>query len=244
MPLIEPVYQAAVDVRPGMLSRDERWQRRAISDPVAHRKDKSTLRCVVAEDADGVRGYARYATAMAWQGSGPEGVVHVREMQALDPAAYAAVWRFLSDLDLTTSVSTRNRPVDDPLLDLLTNVRAANPALSDGLYVRLVDVDRALADRTYADPLDLVLEVTDELCPWNAGRWRLSADGSGATCGRTTDPAELRLSTTELGAAYLGGGSLTSLAGAGRVDEVRRGALAAAARAFTHDLQPCCPFVF
>ena len=72
----------------------------------------------------------------------------------------------------------------------------------------------------------MVLEVEDAFCPWNAGRWRLTADAKGAvTCERTDDEPELALSVRELGAAYLGGVSLTTLAGG------RAGAGAAGGRA-------------
>jgi predicted acetyltransferase len=110
--------------------------------------------------------------------------------------------------------------------------------------VRLADVGRALADRTYSTPIDVVLDVTDDFCPWNAGRWRLSGDESGATCTPSTDPADLALTAAELGAVHLGGPTLVGLAAAGRVEERTAGALRAASRAFAGDRQPWCPEVF
>ncbi len=52
----------------------------------------------------------------------------------------------------------------------------------DGLWLRLVDLPAALAARCYASADSLVLEVTDDFCPWNAGRWRLETgvDAGGA----------------------------------------------------------------
>jgi predicted acetyltransferase len=107
-----------------------------------------------------------------------------------------------------------------------------------------VDVDRALAARRYATPVDVVFEVADTFCPWNTGRWRLSGDADGAVCSRTTDPADLVLGPRELGAAYLGGFSLGALERAGRIEELRPGALAAASRAFVSDAAPYLPFGF
>ena len=54
----------------------------------------------------------------------------------------------------------------------------------------------------------------------------------------------LALGSTELGAAYLGGTRLEMLARAGRVRELRSGALAAASRAFAGDRAPWCPEIF
>ena len=91
-------------------------------------------------------------------------------------------------------------------------------------YVRLVDIDKALEARRYAAPVDVVLEVVDTFCPWNAGRWRLTAGADGAaTCVRTTDPADV---ATGRPGARLGlprRGRAGGLARAGRVTELTPG---------------------
>lgn len=90
-----------------------------------------------------------------------------------------------------------------------------------------------------------MLEVEDAFCPWNTGRWRLTSGGEGtASCRPTEDPADLVLSVRELGAAYLGGVSLSTLASAGLVREERPGAVAQAALAFSWDVAPWCPHEF
>jgi predicted acetyltransferase len=71
----------------------------------------------------------------------------------------------------------------------------------------------------------------------------VDADGT-ADVTRTDAPADLRCDVAELGAAYLGGPRLAGLAAAGRVHELRPGAVAAASRAFAGDAQPHCPEVF
>jgi predicted acetyltransferase len=127
---------------------------------------------------------------------------------------------------------------------MVTNAQHVKTTLGYGLWVRLVDVPRALAQRGYGEPFEVVLEVEDDVCPWNAGRWALRWDGTTATCAKTATPAGLALSSTELGAAYLGGTRLETLAGAGRVQELRPGALAAAGRAFAGDRAPWCLEIF
>jgi predicted acetyltransferase len=135
--------------------------------------------------------------------------------------------------------------VDDAVLRLVSDVRRCEVRVRDGLYVRLVELGAALEARTYRAPVDVVLEVEDAFCPWNAGRWRLTADAKGAaTCRRTDDEPDVALAVTELGSAYLGGVSLTTLAAAGLVRELRAGALAGASLAFSSDVQPWCPHGF
>ena len=181
---------------------------------------------------------------MEWNDAGPNGEVQVTEVVATTPQAYAAVWSFLLNLDMTRRIVWRSTAPDEPLQHLVGDPRAVQLQLADNLWVRLVDVDRALAARTYARDIDVVLDVTDATCPWNVGRWRLSGDAKGATCTQTSDPADLRLAVTDLGAAYLGGPSLAALAAAGRVRELHAGALAETSRAFSGDRAPWCLEVF
>jgi predicted acetyltransferase len=243
--LTADVYARVRELRPGAPARDELWWKHAVQDIVAMRDGKSALRCVVAEDETGVRGYARYATKDMFEDWVSSGKVMVREVMAVDAAASAALYRYLCDLDLMGTTHLWNVPVDDPLLLWLQNPRKAKPVLGDSLYVRLVDLDRSLRARTYATPVDVVLEVTDDLCPWNAGRWRLTAGPDReTTCERTTDAADLALGVVDLGAVYLGGTSLHELAMAGWVSELRAGTLAAAATAFAHTPAPWNPAVF
>ncbi|MEU1130608.1 GNAT family N-acetyltransferase [Streptomyces sp. NPDC005900] len=240
----EELYARRVVARPGMPARQPGWERLGLFDPESERDGASPVQCVVAERAGELVGYVRFAVKPEFDWKGPKGVVRVRDLEAEDPAAYAALWRFVFTIDLTTSVLAYSRPVDDPLLQLASDIRRCDLAVRDSLHVRLVDVGAALAARTYRTPLDVVLEVEDAFCPWNTGRWRLAGDAKGASCERTRDPADLALSVRELAAAYLGGTSLTSLAGAGRVRELRPGALAEASVAFGSDVAPWLPHGF
>ncbi|MFH8785093.1 GNAT family N-acetyltransferase [Streptomyces roseoverticillatus] len=240
----EAVYARRVAARPGMLARQPGWEALPVLDPAAGREGASPLKCVLAEEDGRTVGYARYAVRPDWSDSGANGTVLLRDAEAQTPAAYAALWRYLTEIDLTSYVSAHNRPVDDPLLHLVSDVRRCEARVKDSLHVRLVDVGAALAARTYRSAVDVVLEVADDFCPWNAGRWRLTGDRKGASCERTEDAADLALSVRELGSAYLGGVSLAALAGAGRVRELREGALEEAATAFGSDVAPWLPHGF
>jgi sterol carrier protein len=93
-----------------------------------------------------------------------------------------------------------------------------------------------------------VLEVTDELLPANAGRWRLRcpgpADGAAVSCERTTAAPDVTLPVAALGAGYLGGARLGALATAGLIAEHRKGAVAMLSAAMYSDPAPWCPSNF
>lgn len=248
--LIEPgpkqlgeVWDTALPTRSGCIARDEnRWMWR-LDDTVARRRGASPLVAVLAE-GDGPEGYVLYRTKPDWGDTGPAGEVRVHELVSATPRAREALWRHVVHLDLMATTEWWNAPLDEPLLHLLADPRRADLRVRDGLFTRLVDVPRALSERRYAAPVSVTFEVVDTVCPWNAGRWRLTADGDGAACARTDRPADLSLSAVELGAVFLGGPTLAALAAAGRVDEHTPGAVVATSRAFLGDLAPWCPDVF
>lgn len=238
----ESVYARLVPGRPGTPAHGPGWERKSLIDPESSRAGGSALQCLLAERDGELVGYTTYRIKPDWDDAGPKGRIVVSDLAALDPAAYAALWRFLFAIDLTSTVEARNRPTDDAVLHLVSDVRRCDIRQRDSLHLRLVDVGAALEARTYRGPLDVVFEVEDAFCPWNAGRWRLTADAKGgASCKRTEDAADLALSVRELGTAYLGGESLGSLALAGRVRELRAGAVAEASSAFLSDVAPWLP---
>ena len=235
---LAPVYDAVAARTPGWFARDAAWWAYRLHDPEHSRDGATPLRCVVTEG-----GYALYAQTSRWTESRPGGVVTVRELVAADEGARERLWRYLLDLDLMTEVTCRLIATDDPLLHLLAEPRAAKAKVSEDLWVRLVDVGAALAGRAYACDVDVVLEVVDELCPWNTGRWRLTGGPDGATCRQSDDPADLVVGIADLGAAYLGGTALT--ARRAWLAERTAGALQRASTAFGPvGGAPWCPMVF
>ena len=253
LPELAKVYDAVLPSRPGFIARDESWWQRTVYDPPDRRQGTTPLYCVLAEDDGGTRGYALYSAVSRWDSDTglPDGQLNVREMVGADAAASAALATDLLGRDLTTEFRLRGRPVDDPLLYQLADPRRARPRLKDALWVRIIDVPGALSRRRYSAPADLVLEVRDELLPDNAGRWRLatadsvgSGSGFSATCVASSAAPDVLLDVTELGAAYLGGTTLTALAGAGLVTEGRPGAVRQLSTALSWDPAPWCPVNF
>ena len=241
-PWIESVYDTVRTQQVGHVDRNPgRWTAR-LFDPEHDREGATPLRCVVRDGDDGVDGYALYATKGRW-GPVPDGDVTVREVVATNPQAYADLWHYLLDLDLMGRTKA-GVGVDDPIVHWLLDLRAADPQLRDNLYVRIVDVWRALPLRRYAAEVDVVLELDDPVCPWNNGRWRLAAGPTGATCARTQDAPDLALRSTTLGSAYLGAVPLRGMAVAGLVDERTPGAVDALSRALSWAPMAYCREVF
>ncbi len=236
---------SAVD-RPGWVTREtDELTAMWFDDSPIFRDGRETGRIMVAERDGEAVGYALFRRQSKWGPGGAEGTVRVSEVVATDAAVTHALWTRLLDLDLTVEVSSGTLAVDDPLLSLLVDARAARGTWQDNTWLRIVDLPAALAGRQYQAPVDVVLEVTDPLLPDNAGRWRLVADAfAPASVRRTDDPADLALDVRELGGAFLGGTTLAELSAAGLVRELRPGALVRASVAFGWPVAPVASWIF
>jgi predicted acetyltransferase len=234
------IYDAARQRRPLLLSRSSSWWQRDLDDPPERRDGAGEKRFAVL----GERGYAIHRLRPSWGEAGPEGTVELQDLVALDPAARAALWRFVIDTDLSSHTVAHRRPVDDPLPAMLEDPAAARPREGGALYLRLVDVPAALTARRYLVDDTLVLELHDPFRPTNAGRWRLHSDGGQATCEATGAAADLELDAEALAAICLGGVRATTLAGAGRLTVRTSGAAGRADRLFATELAPWHGFMF
>lgn len=203
-------------LRAGMVQRSDAWWSLWLD----HHRDK---------DADGEfgarwhalvpgRGYATFrGTDGGWANRRPAGTVRVEELIANDDEAAAALWAFLAQVDLVETVEAPYRPVDDPVRFLVANEAEVDVKAGMPLWLRLVDLPTALAERGYEVADRLVLDVRDDQLPSNAGRWSLDVGPDGATCDRTHHAADVALTTSLLSTLVLGGYRATTLADAGRL---------------------------
>jgi predicted acetyltransferase len=234
--------------RPGTMVRDGDVWEFAVFDMEFARRGSSEIRYVLHYDENGdADGFATYRFKDKFD-EDPEGEVRIKEVWAEDPTAYATLWRYLLDLDLARTFHWWSAPVDEPLRHLVTDARAVRTSLTDNLYLRVVDVQAALAARKYAAGVDLVLEVDDPILPGNSGRYRIVTDGdpegSTAEVTRVTSAPDISLGILELGSIYLGGVRLQDLHRVRRVTEHTPGAVAAASTAFGWHRAPWCPDMF
>lgn len=238
------VWDRARRDQPGMLGLDERWMRNTLADLELHRDGASPQYRVLFETDGKPTGFAIYRIKMDWNESGPNGHLRLGMLIATSADVYAALWRHVLDVDLMRRVSAEMRPIEEPLRFLLADSRQPRTRIEDGLWLRLVDIERALVGRRYAIEGGLVLSVRDDFCPWNEGRFELEGGPSGARCRRSGATPDIELSAADLAAVYLGGNRFHVLRDAGRVDELRPGALARADAMFVTDRAPWCPSHF
>jgi len=236
------VYDEARKVRPGFFSRSEPfWQYHTMRERDMDRRGGSRFNVQYEEDG-AIRGYARYRVRPGHDGMA-SGALTVWELTALTSNAYSALWQYIFGVDLIATIEASHRPQDEPLFWMLADPRRLVRSVYDTLWLRIIDVPAAMQGRSYAWEGDIVLDVRDPFCPWVEGRFELEMSTEGAKCTPTTRDADVTLSAADLGAIYLGGEKLTTLARAGRVEGDYE-ALRRADVLLGWDRAPWCPEVF
>ena len=239
--LVAPIYERVAVNTPGMFARSSAWwQVRTLDDPEWRRGPNGDLLCAVLEDGGRPTAYALYRMNSAFERGLQSGSVAVVEAVGDSPEATRAIWRSLLDIDWMARVKAGLLPLDHPLLLLLAEPRRLGFSLRDGVWVRLLDIKTALSARSYQPEGSVVIEVTDEFCPWNAGCWRVSSAGVE----RTGEAPGLHCDASGLGSVYLGGFTWTQLARALRTQELIPGAIARADNLFQVTSAPWCPEIF
>ncbi|WP_406813563.1 GNAT family N-acetyltransferase [Mycobacterium sp. M23085] len=214
--ILPRIYDAHRPSRPGTIDRPGVWWESA------RRRTESfsgAWYVAVHGEPGAESGFARYRPIDTdnWFISDQRSVV-VEDFFAPTTDAYVGLLRFLLGLDLVHRVMFWMLPVDDTLHWLFADRRAVQvTAVHDETWLRVIDVERALAARSYAGDGTVTVAVNDPLLQRNSASYLIS--GAGAE--PTTRRADIRVGIEGLGAALLGGTSWRSLTAAGlaRADE-------------------------
>ncbi|NYE36919.1 putative acetyltransferase [Nocardioides cavernae] len=178
------------------------------------------LRGAVHLGADGVvDGFVLYAWAEDY-------TLKVSEMIALTTAAQLGLWSFLAHTDRVRTVSFNLAHPDDPLRWALVDPdRLKLTANRHFLWLRVLDVPRALEARPWAADGTVVLAVDDAQGHADGTFEVTTADGV-ATVGPTDRAPQVRVSAETLGSLHLSAVPVSHLRRAGRVqgddEDVRR----------------------
>ncbi|USA05057.1 GNAT family N-acetyltransferase [Streptomyces lydicamycinicus] len=228
--ILEEVYDRYRRTQPGALSRPHRWWALGAGQPPL---SPAPRYIAVHRDADGVPdGYASYSVE--------SGTLTVDETITTDDAVFTALARFVLEHDLVTQVVFKHFPPEHPLRWQLADFRAGEVSDdTDWLWVRLLDVPRALTARGWFMDGELVLDVDDPFLGEH-GRYLLTVRDGKADCVPTDGEPDLSLDVSDLGAVYLGGTAPSTLIRAGHIRAHRPGTATLADALFRADRSSHC----
>ncbi|WP_329217440.1 GNAT family N-acetyltransferase [Streptomyces sp. NBC_01485] len=229
--ILEEVYDRYRRAQPGALSRPHLWWASGAGHPPVAPAPRYVA---VHRDADGVPdGYASYSI-------GESDALTVDETIAADDAVFTALARFVLGHDLVPQVVFKHVPPGHPLRWQLADFRAGQVSGdTDWLWVRLLDVPRALTARGWFTDGELVLDVDDPFLGEH-GRHLLTVRDGKADCVPTGREPDLSLDVSDLGSIYLGGTTPSTLVRAGHITAHHPAAAPLADALFRTDRAPHC----
>ncbi|PJJ55668.1 GNAT family N-acetyltransferase [Compostimonas suwonensis] len=211
---------------PGEVERWPLWWKKMLGLVEPTSASSRAIRTVRYDDENGVaQGFAVFSVRD--KEDYPAGLT-VKHLVAASDDAYAALWRFLVEIDLVGDITVPLRSVDEPLPWLFDDRRAAHKVDErDHLWLRILDLEGALEARRYSAPGSFVLEVADPL-GFASGTVLVRVGDDGAARVSPADASadgipRLSLTVNDLATIYLGGVRASVLHRAGRVAEGRPG---------------------
>ena len=238
--VVRPLYDR-IAARPGAITRPDWLWTRYFEKAIELGGDAEFV--AVHSDPDGTDdGYVHYSVKWREERGGlPQGEGEYYDLFGADDAVELALVDYLCNVDLVREWYAEERPIDDPAQLGVADWRAYQvKGRWDEQWLRLLDVDAALAARTYDDVGGAVtIAVTDTLLATNNGVWQVSASGAERT-GVEADDAALAVDVRDLAAVYLGGTRWSQLAAVGRVGVADPAAVAIADRLFVSARAPFC----
>jgi predicted acetyltransferase len=209
-----------------------------------HQKGHPVYAAIYRDDAGEPRGYMVYRTEDKESAEpGPSGLMEVRDFVALDLDAYRGLWEFMRRHDLIGTVRMWNTvPEDDPAPRLLLEPRMLNRHTSDGIWMRVVDVEQGLAKRPYGGRGEVTFAIGgDDMCDWNNGTYLLETDGPSAEVRRVGREPEIVMPPRTLASLVSGHDTATNLQRWGLLDARDERALRKADELFATNYRPHCP---
>jgi predicted acetyltransferase len=216
--VVPPIYDRCGRWRVGSISRPAWWWARTLHDAAEASSTSFGKGSFVAvhTGADGVDdGFVHYSVSWSDEPAvNPTGHGTIHDLWGADPAVELALWRYLLDIDLVTRWIAELRPVDDAVRRVMHDARAYRTiARMDDQWVRILDLDAAMAARPYGSGPAVTVRVHDPMFERGSGTWSVSEDGAR----RTDASPDVEVGIAVMSAAYLGAVAWQELAAGGLV---------------------------
>jgi predicted acetyltransferase len=210
--------------------------------------DQHTYIAVYFDEQDQPTGYCLYRTR--WQqpdSPEPSHRIDVFDLSWLNIEAYRGLWEYLAGHDLANRICVQHVPEDDPAPNMLQEPRMLQRRTWDGVWLRVVDAEQALARRGYDTGGEATLQVVDDdICAWNNACYRLNTSDAATEVERLTGNPEpdIVARPDALASLISGHSKVSDLARMGRLsinDDARAVALD---HLFSTRQRPVCPNMF
>lgn len=235
---LDEVYRRYAAPRNGVIDRVEFWWQNFVLHEFD--EDKPNDAFLWLDPAGDPQGYVVYTSKRAATDR-LESDLRVQDMVALTSDAYLAIWGHLLTHDVARHIAV-HVPLHDHFSDLAVNPWKIQIERAEGPMIRIVDVERALAERPYCGrgAVSFTMRITDPTVPRNEGTWRVRAARRRMRAERTRAKPDIELSVNFLAPLYTGFVRADHAVEAGMIKLNRPDALPQIEEAFAVTHPPYC----
>jgi predicted acetyltransferase len=244
LPALQAIYRQFSGPANGMLHRGPIFW-----DLMFRRQhNQNVYAAVYFDEANKPKGYCLYRTREQDDNAPePSQVIDVHDFSWLDIQAYRGIWEYLAGHDLANRIRLTFVPEDDPAPGMLLEPRMLQRKTTDGVWLRVVDVEQALSARGYDCSGEAILAVIDdEICDWNNGRYRIATTGGATEVTRLADgdDADVVTRPDTLASLLSGHTKVSDLARMGRLTIANQARAVALDHLFSTRRRPSCANMF
>lgn len=206
--LMPKIFELAWNQRPGMIKRERsRWNRLKLE---MERKDMPGISSYALFKKNGkYEGYINYRLNL--NSTATDGNLIINEIISTTDEAHLNLLNFCMNIDGVNKITSKSRPIDDPITWVLEDPRKLSRKIEDQLHLRILDVPNALVSRKYNVDGEITILVEDNILDSNNAKFILKKLGNIVKCEKTNLPHDIKIDIRELGSLYLGGTSWLNL---------------------------------
>lgn len=172
---------------------------------------------------------------------GPDQQLEVREFVYLNRSAFRGLWEYIRSHDLVKTVLLW-APLDDPAVLMLLEPRQLQPRWGEGLWLRVIDVEKLTPSRKYHTNGTVSFEITsDHECPWNIRKYQLTVENGQANVRPVCASVDFQIDINGFATLLCGHSTLSTLCASGRASVVDPTKLLHFDTFFATKYKPFCP---
>jgi predicted acetyltransferase len=203
---LDRIFRTKTHDSNGAFARSQVWWQHAVLKDWDSGKRVDSDAVVWVDEQGNDQGYAVYANRAIGADFGwSRQAIWIRDFAALTPDAYLGLWRHMFTHDLADKIEVEMHP-DDRFRELCDNPHKVESKVSYGAMLRIVDVEKALAQRPYVGHGSggFTARINDPHLAWNDGTWRIETANGHLHAERTDAKADVEMSVNTLAPIYSG----------------------------------------
>ena len=204
---LDKIFQEKTRNANGPFVRSEHWWKYGVLDRFGRRQARSRTTSWSGWTSEGRdQGYVVYMNRnMAPQGNWTPQEIWIRDFEALTADAYIGLWEHMLTHDLAAKISGEMHPAD-PFRHICEDPFTVDTREPDGAMLRVVDVEKAFAQRPFVGtrPAVFTAQIEDRNLAWNKGIWRIEGAEGQMRAERTDAAPDVEMDVNALAAMFTG----------------------------------------